>query len=161
MKIYLIGVFHNFQTEKHPKFLDFLRDTCSDLRIKSIGEEMSTDALRLAKVEKSTVLEIAEEFRLPHSYCDPDEKERSYRGILGKQDLQMQQFFNNLSDEEIEDLKAEHYKKRESVWLEKIRDVFVEPMLFICGIQHLDSFSSLLTRNGFDCCLIEKTWSPN
>jgi hypothetical protein len=161
MKIYLIGVYHNFQTEKHPDFLDCLRDTCSTHKIRSIAEEMNNDALRIAKVEKSTILEIAEELGLPHAYCDPDANERRINGILGQQELKFNQWFYELSDKDAETLKSQHDGKREKFWLEKIREVFVDPMLFICGIQHLDSFSSLLRENGYNCCLIERKWPPN
>ncbi len=118
-------------------------------------------ALRLAKVEISTVSEIAEELGLPHAYCDPDENERRSNGILGQQDLLWHQWFYDLSDEEAEILKSEHDRKRERIWLEKLIEVFVDPMLFICGIQHLDSFSLLLKKNGYECNILEKKWSPN
>ena len=94
MKIYLIGVFHNFQTEEHSDFLDYLRDTCANYKIRSIAEEMNNDALRLARVEKSTILKLAEELDLPHAYCDPDENDRKKYGILGQQDLELNQFLN-------------------------------------------------------------------
>jgi len=161
MKIYLVGVYHNFQTERHPDFLDFLRELCSVHKIKSVGEEMNVDALRLAKVEKSTVLEIAEELCLPHAYCDPDENERKSNDILGQQELEWHQWFNDLSDEEMKILKSEHDHKREKICLKKIKKIFVDPMFFICGIQHLESFSSLLRENGFNFDLIERQWSPN
>jgi hypothetical protein len=161
MKIYLIGAYHSFQTETHFDFLDFLRDICSTYKIRSIGEEMNIDALNLAKVEKSTVLKIAEELNLPHAYCDPDENEREINNILGEQKLEIKRFFNNLSDEEFKNLKSQDFCRREKIWLEKIEDVFVDPMLFVCGIQHLESFSSLLRKNGYACHLIEETWSPS
>jgi len=122
---------------------------------------MNVDALRLAKVEKSTVLEIAEELCLPHAYCDPDENERKSNDILGQQELEWHQWFNDLSDEEMKILKSEHDHKREKICLKKIKKIFVDPMFFICGIQHLESFSSLLRENGFNFDLIERQWSPN
>ena len=161
MNIYLLGVYHNFQTEKHLEFLSFLRHTCSTYNIRSIAEEMNIDALYLAKVEKSTVYEISEELGLPHAYCDPDETERENHNILGQEAIESHQWFNNLSTEEVESLKSEHNIKREKIWLEKLKAVIVDPMLFICGIQHLGSFSSLLKKNGYECYILEKKWSPN
>ena len=159
--IYLLGVFHTFQTQPSHTFTEYVCQTCAALRIKSLAEEMNHDALRDACTSHSTVKPIADKLSIPHAYCDPDQNERQARGIRGENDLKFQRWLNEWSDDEFVHRKALHCQKREEVWIEKLQDVFIKPMLFICGIDHLDTFGSLLNHRGFSSKQLEKRWTPN
>lgn len=70
--IYLLGLYHCFQTKEYPNFLNYVRDFCKSHEINSIGEEMNCTALCDAKRDQSTIKMIADELLIPHAYCDPD-----------------------------------------------------------------------------------------
>lgn len=153
--IYLLGVYHPFQTDEYPEFMDYVRDFCQTHDIKSMGEEMSYDCLRYEKKERSTIKIIADERSIPHAYCDPGEEERQRKGI--KNFSEHNRLYYN-SDEELESAKIQNFQKRESIWLENIQKEFVSPMLFVCGIDHLLSFGSRLEANGFRVQQANRRW---
>lgn len=161
MKVYLLGVYHNFQTEPYAMFSDYVRDLCSRKHIMSIAEEMNRDALRDAKVQQSTVEELAAELSLPHSYCDPDAQQRRQCSILGKRDIEIRQWLDGLSDDDAASQNAVHTEKREKYWLEQMKPMYADPMLFVCGIDHLLSFSKVLADAGFVVEVLEKQWAPD
>jgi len=155
MKIYLLGVTHNFQKIPHLDFEKYVVESLSRLGIKSVGEEMSLDGLKLKpKISVSTTKTIADNLKIPHRYCDPDDQEREKRGIIGHDWIEGQ----CKSNDEIEKGLREDDEKRELVWLEKLKDIFENPMLFICGSAHLNTFSTLLRNNGYTCEILEKKW---
>lgn len=161
MKIYLLGVYHNFETETHHNFKEYIVDTCSLHDIRSIAEEMSYDGLNDAGVTVSTIKTIADNLGLPHAYCGLGRKEREALGILGSQQIEILGRFYEWSDEKVRQKKLDDYAKRERVWLERLKDMFQDPMLFVCGIDHLDTFGSLLRRSNYACEILEKRWQSN
>lgn len=148
--IYLLGVYHCFQTKEYPEFLAYVRDFCDSHGINSLAEEMNYTALRDAKRDRSTIKMMADECLLPHAYCNPDEKERQTLGIVGENKLKSLQWLCEWTDEEFESHKALYNQKKEQlIWLDRLQKIFMDPMLFVCGIDHLTSFSALLARSGF------------
>jgi type I restriction enzyme R subunit len=45
---------------------------------------------------------------------------------------------------------------RENFWLKKIKDKTGENIIFVCGADHLNSFSTLLKNSGFNCEVLPK-----
>ena len=142
----------------HEKFEEYIFDACIKYGIKSIGEEMCKDALDEFSVTQSTVKIAAEKNGIPHTYCGPGRKEREARGILGESLLEALRIHNEWTDEEFNNEVLKDRKKRELIWVERIKPVYEDPMLFVCGIGHLDTFSQLLKTNGYICVILEKQW---
>jgi len=159
MTIYLLGVYHCFQTEDHAEFIDYLWDFLRSHGISSIGEEMNLTALSDEKKNRSTIGVLADKLSVPHAYCDPDVDERKRLGILGENRLKCLKLCHGWTDEEFEYRKTLDNQKRETVWLERLKNVFINPMLFVCGIDHLNSFGALLGANGFGVRIAERSWT--
>ncbi len=84
--------------------------------------------------------------------------------MSGLQSAQMEEvlrFFHEWSDEKVRQETIEDHKKRERIWLERLKGIYQDPMLFVCGIDHLDTFGSLLRSNNYACEILEKRWQPN
>lgn len=159
MTIYLLGLYHDFQTEPCAEFENYVRNVCVQTRIQSVAEEMNSDALREANADQSTVAKVANTLGLPHAYCDPNEQQRKGHDILGERELKHLKWWDDLSDDEASALKAIHTKKREEYWIEKLNPIFSDPMLFVCGVDHLSSFSGILRGDGFNVVVLDKQWT--
>lgn len=122
---------------------------------------MNHTALSDAKRDRSTIKIVADEFLVSHAYCDPDINERRRLGIVGENKLRYLKWHCNWTDKKFESRKALDNQKKETIWLERLQGVFLDPMLFVCGISHLRSFGVLLQTGGFNYQLCDKTWSLN
>jgi len=144
-RIYLVGVDHQVQhngptmipeREKAiSDFCDFLEAKSKELRISVMAEEFNEDALELSRASKSTVQQIAERLGLKHLYCDPTKNKRIQLGIQNDRDL------------------------REEYWLSCLNDyVKAERILFVCGLEHLDTFHQKLTLKGLPAMKLLETF---
>jgi hypothetical protein len=104
---------------------------------------------------------VADERLHPHAYCDPDENERQTLGILGEAKLDYHKWYYEWTDEEFESRKTLDNQKRELIWLDRLQNIFIDPMLFVCGIDHLRSFSALLEGSDFSFQIADRTWTLN
>lgn len=144
-RIYLVGVDHQVQhngptmipeREKAiSDFCDFLEAKSKELRISVMAEEFNEDALELSRASKSTVQQIAERLGLKHLYCDPTKNMRIKLGIHNDRDL------------------------REEYWLSCLNDyIKAERILFVCGLEHLDTFHQKLTLKGLPAIKLLETF---
>ena len=140
-RIYMVGVDHQVQhngptmipeREKAiSDFYHFLEATAKELRISLMAEEFNEDALEISLATKSTVQQIAKRLGLKHKYCDPTRNTRTQLGIHNDRDL------------------------REEYWLSCLNDaVEAERILFVCGADHLDTFSQKLTHKGLPVIIL-------
>ena len=124
----------------------------------SIGEEMRPDRMNEACIHESVMKMIADKIGLPHTYCGASKEERKDRHISGELLLEAMRLYNGWTDAEFNEQVLIDRKEREAIWLEKIPSVFRDPMLFICGIAHLSTFSCLLRANNYVCTVLERQW---
>jgi hypothetical protein len=154
--VYVVGTRHRFQgwrkilcfTPKHQldEFKTFLQKAIHDYGIRSVAEEMSTEALTKyprpdMPPHKSIPCLAAEELDLPHKYCDPDSARRDEL---------------NITDEDND----ENHKKRETEWLAQLANFASFPCLFVLGSTHTSSFCDLLKASDFKPILLEHEWWP-
>lgn len=158
MHIYLIGVTHDFQIPPQAKFEEYVIKSCIKYRIRSIGEEMCMDALDDFKAPQSIAKVVAEKIGLPHSYCGPGREERKEFGISTENLLEAQKFHYEWTDNDFRERVEKDRKKREAIWLERLKLIYEDPMLFICGIAHLESFGMLLETNGYEYNILGREW---
>jgi len=158
MHIYLIGVTHDFQIPPQAKFEEYVFESCIEYGIRSIGEEMCKDALDDFGASQSIAKLVAEKIGLPHSYCGPGREERKALGISTENLLEAQKFQYEWTDDEFREKVAKDRRKREAIWFERLELIYEDPMLFICGIAHLESFGILLETNGYDYTILGKEW---
>jgi hypothetical protein len=105
----------------------------------------------------STAQKVAEELCVKHIFCEPLVQERARLAILSKEEISLQLYHKELwqiPDDSLEQqiINQEHQKyfqKRERFWMDKIKNLREEIILFICGKSHVESFRNLLEESGF------------
>jgi hypothetical protein len=129
--IYLLGVDHQVQHARQislaKRFASYLSDNIEKLNIKFVGEEWSEDASKISNVKTTVPQDIAFKYNVQHRFCDPNEIDRKKIGWKSKQDDRLREMF----------------------WLDKIKDKRNKEIIFICGVNHLESFSTLLNKDRF------------
>lgn len=122
--IYLIGVDHIVQHDRSHKetkrFIPYLEDKIISLGIKFVGEEWNEDAEMIGIFKTTTVQDIARDYKVKHEFCDPRKGETENRS----------------------------FAVREKFWYKKILNRVDDEMIFICGSEHLPSFSKFLKSKG-------------
>lgn len=167
-KIVIIGTSHQYQTaeERCPPlgaqaFHWFLSEACRRYGIQTVAEEMNEEALAEVERNESIPQRVARELSLTHLFCDPNRKQRRDRGLLQENDIEIQKFFDpTISKDEIERRKREALTGREQYWLERLQTVPESewPVLFICGANHVKSFTGILEGKGFSVERIAHDW---
>lgn len=103
-QIALIGTSHGYQlpdSAHASAFASFIRSALDSSNFAIIAEEMSPEALSQKGASQSICKQIADEWGLRHLYCDPDNQTRNKLQIQGENDIQLDGFFKNHSEDEI------------------------------------------------------------
>ena len=139
--IYLIGVFHEIQhhkeTDSHNKtiiindFIDYLIKNIKKYNITLLAEEFSEEVAEKNNIKESVLFTVSTKLKIHHQYCDPDTDER---------------ISNNISDD----------GKREDFWLKRLETENHKNILFLCGNDHIKSFSHLLSDNKFQVIILKE-----
>jgi len=142
--VFLIGVNHIIQHRGYSfpqkeaaihKFSEHVEMKALELKVKTIAEEWSHEANQRNKVQFSTVQTVATNLDLKHIFCDPTIEERKKHGI-------------NESNKD----------RREEFWIERLKDLLHEKILFVCGEDHLESFKSKLDSRGILVEIVSQGW---
>jgi hypothetical protein len=166
-QIYLVGTDHNFQKghgcyrEGAMELKQYINDLCGLTHVEAIGEEMNRDALVEAGVEKSICEMVADELGLKYCMCDPDRTVRQTLGIRQENDIRLEGFHRNWKPKTIQKKISEEYRKREEIWLIHVQSFCSYPVLFVCGANHVRSFSSLLESKSLRSEVLAVDWAPN
>ena len=155
--VVLVRTNHKYQwadrclpTEEIIKFHDFLVLLAQKHRVNAIAEEMSIEALRNNDQIESIPFQVAQALNITHQYSDPETAEQSKLGIMNEGVVKYYgKYRNGWSRQEIESRIEIEYRKREAVWLSKIKSLDKWPLLFICGSQHIIPFRDLLCKKGY------------
>ena len=157
--VYLIGINHNIQhngvscvtIELQSKFIQFLKEKIKEFNIVFIAEEFNEDALNYSKGTIATVEKVAIEAKIKHRFCDPCIKERKEKNIISESELRnklvIRPLMRKLNKEEQKILKISFLKK-ERLWFKCIENKINDPMIFVCGKDHIKSFKKLLNDKG-------------
>jgi hypothetical protein len=52
-------------------------------------------------------------------------------------------------------------EQREQIWICELRSFNTFPVLFVLGAKHVDSFERLLTKSGFQPCILARDWKAS
>lgn len=127
--------------------------------VRCIAEEMNEQGLAEAEMPTSVPQLLAGSLGLPHLFCEPDRRERITLGIEQENEIRISAYLNGKSEEHVAIALKEQFLKRESVWLQRVEQLGTWPVLFICGANHVPSFSVLLERKGVECEVLYADWS--
>ena len=115
------------------EFARYLESTARELVVTEIAEEFSEDALDKSNSTYCTARELATKLGIAHCFCDPTTEERRQHAVFT--DVQ-----------------------REEFWLRRLSGSKEEDILFICGDDHIESFSSRLTLAGYRNKILSRPW---
>jgi len=148
--IYIIGCFHALQfdiprsnydmtelTAARKRYESLVGKTISRKRIRLLAEELSQEILTSLRAE-SILRRISEKIDIEHRFCDPGVAERRELGLPSPYEQ---------SDEDDDQLKKNH-TIREKYWLGEISDCLMLPIIFVCGSDHIEGFTSILNSRG-------------
>jgi hypothetical protein len=128
--------------------------------IGSLAEEMNEDGLAEYGVASSVIHQEAARLNLPHCFCEPSLRERAALNVQQENDLRATGFVTGWSEEEIQRRLLDEFRKRESVWCERLLRLDKWPSLLVCGANHVKTFPGLLTAHGLLVHVLESCWEP-
>jgi hypothetical protein len=120
---------------------------------------MSVDGL--CGAEQSVCKQVGDSLCIAHRYCDPSIEEQKRLGIAhpGKSDPSA---FSAVRDpREIDPEVSAADTIRERCWLEHILKLDSWPVLFVCGVPHIEPFRALLEANNIIVHVLCPNWVPN
>jgi hypothetical protein len=71
-----------FRADAESQFQAVIEKACSNQSIRAIAEEFCVEELANRNVTASIGEQVAERIRIPHRYCDLNNKERLARGVF-------------------------------------------------------------------------------
>ncbi len=160
-KVILLGTGHRIQVGKQDTIRAFearLHALCNDYAVRAIGEEMSCDLLARDHTPETVAHRVATKLGIPHRYCDPPLSERLRLGTTTVNGIDVEAEQLGWSDEEIAKRLAAHFVIVETYWLDEIADLNVWPMLFVCGANHVATFSRRALQRGHEVVVTDKDW---
>lgn len=159
--VILLGTQHPLQ-EASPRLSNAVLDDfrthilklCQTHQARSIAEEMSLQVVHEWRrpPRNSIPHDVAQELGIFHQYSDPNQVERDALGIQSVEtDLARRIALGLPKTPQAELLKREQeeFIKREEEWFRRISGLDRWPMLFVCGINHVPTFSAKLQACGF------------
>lgn len=165
---YILGTNHIYQRDDElcepgtvDAFIEYLDSVCKSHGINAIGEEMSISTLHDFGRAVSIPKKFASTHGKRHKYCDPDRAEQAKLGIREACVVRYDVREKHLPEEQITQLIWEEDLKREPCWLCKIQELNVWPLLFICGSDHIKSFTQLLSTIATAVHVVNQNWWPN
>jgi hypothetical protein len=124
-------------TKAKRRFIDefavYLESSARELKVTEIAEEFNQDALGKSNTTYCTAREVAAKLGIRHRFCDPTAEERKQHAIF--------------TDDQ-----------REQFWLRRLSGPKEEDILFICGDNHIESFSRRLTKAGYSNKILSRRW---
>jgi len=158
--VHLIGVNHKVQAVRHGSEADSLHEeyaacletVCKRIGATAIAEEYSESALGK---DSSVTLQVANELKASHYFCDPCKEERKALRYFDRQTLELNMFLHDGATENLSDFAGaieigRYFPIREEIWLDKIKNLKEEKLVFVCGDVHVESFKARLEGSGFE-----------
>lgn len=154
--IYLFGLTHDCQcyNGKNDEQAESLKIEVNrllkDNKITILAEEYNQDALKETN-GKQTVLQTIKDDNpiLKHIFCEMSASMRCDNQIPTRNFIIQKRWLNDqdISDDAVREEMRKYYPIREKYWLSKILKHKDEQILFLCGADHIESFSKLLFDN--------------
>lgn len=170
--LYIVGVHHKYQfgpchafkenlLSAHVALAVFLKNCCVQLCIKTLAEEINSDARDKWGIKQTVPKRVAENLCIEHAECDPNEDERKQIGILNEGFVKMKGLINEQFEETVQANIRREYDKREDEWIRRLSQLNHFPVLFVCGSEHSKSFLEKASKHGFNAHLVVEEWTPN
>ena len=146
--MFLIGINHEVQytneytdVSLNQAFAKYLGEQSERFNVTLIAEEFNIEAGSRSRATAYTAKDVADKLGIGHRFCDPNSSERKALGIPREQ----------------ED-RDKNFRMREQLWFDKIKDKLHEPIIFICGSDHVERFQSLVLNKSYEVTILVKNW---
>jgi hypothetical protein len=143
-KIIIVGTNHEYQWadkcrshDEIEKFRRYITHLATKYSVLAIAEEMSIEALNTNDRDESIPFQVTRSLKIEHQYSDPNLGEQSNLEIMNEGTIEFWGMQNNWSKKEKGRRVQLEYRKREAVWITKIKGLNTWPLLFICGSEHV------------------------
>lgn len=153
-QVIIIGTGHKLQaghnsytSSQLEAFTNYIDTTREKYQVKFIAEEMSNDMLPSFGVTATLAKTLADNIELEHRYIDLSIKERNDLGIDHFALYQIGQSAK-FSKEQLASLEKTIDELRECVWLVRVLDTNIWPVLIICGANHAPRLQYLFHTMG-------------
>jgi hypothetical protein len=175
VEVHIIGTSHGYQfgagwtvgsvtcsQDDADAFQSFLVSSARAVHATAICEELSREALAAVGSTVSMPEIVAANLGLPHLFCDPNIWERRTLEILDDNYVLYQALSSDTPrpiEAGIQTRISQQWQKREAEWYRRIIDAGNTPILFICGSDHVVSFSTLLQSKGAQVSVVCQDWA--
>lgn len=146
--IFLVGVDHSVQhdgrvayegkefQQLRDGFPQYLADITFKNFANAIAEESNQEVLNKFNATDSVAREVASSLNLRHLFCEASIEERERMGIKSTAD-------------------PKDYELRETCWIKKMELVKENPILFVVGASHIESFANLARSRNHQIFVID------
>lgn len=166
----IIGTNHYIQEGRgfETEYKAYITEIVRNHKIKAIGEEIRDDR------DFSVAKNVCEDLGIAHKIIDPNPEKYEELGItpiheieyfiMTKYDLDKSPLYRELTPPEaIVELQSimreKHSSIREHEWLRRLLTLDTWPVLVICGSDHFEYFSRLLSENNISVIKNASNWS--
>lgn len=171
--VFLLGIGHEYQhnstlykrisSEAIDEFKRYISKEHGRYNFKAIGEELHRSELKKDR-DSSVPEEVAEKLGIEHKYCNNGPEDAIDLEKMGYKETLIKEKKGSIlkpryeSDEDWLLRNMENEAIREFIWIKKILECDQWPLLFICGSDHVGSFSTKLQTEGINVTLLNKNW---
>jgi len=141
-------------------FAEMLRELTDAYAVQVIAEELNLQALKEVGKSTSVMQTVATALAIPHLFCDPNRQERQQLGIRTESDIRMSVFPKTLTEDVVQALTVESWRRRELEWLRRLDAVKSKRVLFVCGANHISTLTPLAQTQGFGVKVVHIAWRP-
>ena len=171
--LHLIGTGHHLQfgagarfggyacsAEDEKAFATFLAEAAQRSSAIAIAEELNRQALIEVGCQTSVAERVSSALGIAHLFCEPDRSERAALGIMDENDVRASLVFKKFNEEQVQAKISDHVRLREEEWLRRVAELGTGPILFVCGANHVDTFTALLDLHGLQVTIVCRDWEP-
>ncbi len=164
----LLGTSHRFQygapdcsAEEEAAFISLLKELASRSKVAALAEEMCEEIMVRQPRLESTCATAARDLKIAHLYCEPSQSVREQLGVRGHNAIEQDAWFYRWPPEQKLAERAKEFAIRENYWSVQLVRADTWPVLFVCGAEHIQSFSTMLKFHEVESRVVCNDWTPN
>lgn len=160
--VVLVGTCHTYQypgNEGEAAFRNMIERICGQYEVRAIAEELSEEAMAENNVATSICKQIAGSLSISHHCVDPSRGQRRRLAIRQENEIRFVAHFSEQDEDAIQEAIRASHSARESLWLDQLLKLDIWPTLFVCGANHIESFSGTLKAKQLAMKIAHRDWA--
>ena len=165
MRVFVVGTEHSIQARMPAsdsslcdEFLAYVLNQSAQHSVKAIAEEWSGESADARQATSTIAAEAADALHLSYDSSDPDFATRNSLEIEDRAGVRLELARRRISEIEADERIAVSHERRESHWLQRLLQLHCDPILFVCGAEHVRSFARLLATHGHEAEVLFEDW---